>query len=206
VKPIIDWPSLRRHHLMLASPLYGNQLLFGYHKSVLELTISCLKSGIGLGHKYVGCDSLVPRARNRLVAHFLDSPSTDLLFVDSDITFTAEDALSLLACSEPIVGGVYPRKQLDWHRIAAAARSGVDPEQLPYYGFIPVMNWSAPGDYPLDSPIEVRQLGTGFLRKAAAPIDSCRIGAGGQESFNRPPGPCDRGGGQHGNSFGRQGI
>lgn len=164
MKPPIDWPKLRQRRIFLAAPLYGNSLLFGFHQSVLNLTISCLKSGMSIGQKYVGCDSLVPRARNRLVAHFLDSQATDLLFVDADISFTSEDALSLISCPEPIVGGIYPRKQLDWNRIAAAAKAGIPPDQLPHYGFIPVLNWSAPGDYSLDSLIEVRQLGTGFLR------------------------------------------
>jgi hypothetical protein len=163
MKPIIDWNQLRKRKLLLASPFYGNSLLYGYHKSVLDLTISCMRSGIAMGHKYVGSDSLVPRARNRLVAHLLDSDATDILMVDSDISFTTEDAMSLMASNQPIVGGVYPRKQLDWNRIAAAAKAGIPAEQLPHYGFIPVMNWAAAGDYSLDDLIEVRHLGTGFL-------------------------------------------
>jgi hypothetical protein len=163
-KPVIDWGKLRQRHLMLASPLYGNMLHFGYHQSILNLALSCQRSGIAMGVKYVGCDSLVPRARNRLVAHFLDSKSTDLLFVDSDITFSSEDVFTILSSDEPIIGGVYPRKQLDWNRISQAAKAGVSPDQLPYYGFIPVMNWSVPGDYSLEELIEVRHLGTGFLR------------------------------------------
>jgi hypothetical protein len=162
--PTLDWPKLRTRKLMLASPLYANSLLFGYHQSVLQLALSCQRSGVAMGIKCVGCDSLVPRARNRLAAHFLDSDATDLLFVDADISFRAEDALSLLQLDEPIVGGVYPRKQLDWTRIARAARAGVAPGQLPHYGFIPVMNWGGQGDYPLHSLFEVRHLGTGFLR------------------------------------------
>lgn len=163
-KPIIDWSQLRSRKLFLAAPLYANTLHVGYHKSVLNLALSCQRSGISLGIKHVGCDSLVPRARNTLVRHFLDSTATDLLFVDADITFQPEDVFSLLALDEPIVGGIYPRKQLDWHRIWRAARAGVDPEQLPYYGFIGVFNWQDGGDYPLDALIEVRHLGTGFLR------------------------------------------
>lgn len=163
-KPVIDWDKLRQRRLFLASPLYGNMLHVGFHNSVMSLALSCLKSGIHMGIKFVGCDSLVPRARNRLVAHFMDTRDTDLLFVDADITFSTEDVLTLLSCDEPIVGGVYPRKQLDWTRIAAAAKAGVSPDQLPYYGFIPVMNWSVPGDYSLEDLIEVRHLGTGFLR------------------------------------------
>jgi hypothetical protein len=139
-------------------------LHFGFFQSVLNLSLSCLKSGVHLGQKYVGCDSLVPRARNRLVAHFLDTQDTDLFFVDSDISFTTEDFLSLVQNPLPIMGGVYPRKQLDWHRISKAAQAGIPAGQLPHYGYIPVMNWDAPGDYSLDEPIEVRHLGTGFLR------------------------------------------
>jgi hypothetical protein len=164
MKPAIDWKALRQHRIFLAAPLYGNLLHFGFFQSVMNLSLSCLKSGIHLGQKYVGCDSLVPRARNRLVAHFLDTQDTDLLFIDSDISFSTEDALSLIARPEPIIAGVYPRKQLDWGRIIQAAKAGVGPDQLPYYGFIPVMNWSQPGDFSLDYPIEVRHLGTGFLR------------------------------------------
>jgi len=155
---------LRNRSLFLAAPLYGNLLHFGYHRSVCDLLGLCIRERIRLGMKYVGCDSLVPRARNRLAAFFLRSDCTDLLFVDSDISFLPEHALSLLACDEPIVGGVYPRKQHDWNRIHAAARSGIPPSQLTAYGMVPVVNWAAPGDYPLDSLIEVRQLGTGFLR------------------------------------------
>jgi hypothetical protein len=159
-----DWPALRQRRIFLASPLYGNMLTFGFHRSVLELSLSCLRSGVHLGQKYVGCDSLVPRARNRLLAYFLRSDSTDLLFIDSDISFSTEDVFSVVASDEPIIGAAYPRKQLDWTRIAAAARAGVLPDQLAYYGFIPVMNWAAPGDFALDSLIPVRHLGTGFLR------------------------------------------
>lgn len=161
----VDWDYLRTRKIMLASPLYGNSLMYGYHTSVLSLALSCQRSGVKFGVKYVGCDSLVPRARNRLVAFFLRDPeATDLLFVDADISFTAEDALSILCCRESIVGGIYPRKQLNWDRIMEAAQSGVSTQDLPAYGFIPVMNWGGPGDYPLDSTFEVKHLGTGFLR------------------------------------------
>jgi hypothetical protein len=163
-RPALDFEKLRQQRLFLAAPLYGNQLHFGYHRSVCHLQTQCFIQQIHLGMKYAGCDSLVPRARNRLVTYFLESRDSDLLFVDSDIAFTPEDVFSLMMCSEPIVGGVYPRKQLDWHRIARAARSGVHPDQLPYYGYVPVMNWLGEGDFPLDSLIEVKHLGTGFMR------------------------------------------
>ena len=152
------------HRIFLASPLYGNMLHFGFFQSVMNLSLACIRERIPLGMKFVGCDSLVPRARNRLVAYFLNTQDTDLLLIDSDISFTAEHALSLIKRPEPILGGVYPRKQIDWKRIAQAAKAGITPDQLPHFGYIPVMNWQGEGDYSLDKPIEVRHLGTGFLR------------------------------------------
>lgn len=56
-----------------------------------------------------GC-SVVSRARNLLVKDFLDSPCTELLFVDSDINFEPESILRLMAWgSDPkkgVVAGV----------------------------------------------------------------------------------------------------
>jgi hypothetical protein len=158
-----DWAKIRQRSLFIASPLYANSLMFGYHDAMMRLLHLSMKQGVKMASKCIGCDSLVPRARNRLVAHFLDYTATDFLFIDADITFNPEDALSLLAFDEPIVGGVYPRKQLDWGRIHAAARAGVPPEKLARYGYIPVCNW-LPGDFRLDELMEVRHLGTGFLR------------------------------------------
>lgn len=43
-----------------------------------------------------GC-SVVSRARNMLVSDFMDSPCTELLFIDSDINFEPEDILRLMA-------------------------------------------------------------------------------------------------------------
>lgn len=160
-----DWTKLRERRLFFAAPLYGGLLHFGFHQSVLNLMALCISKSIFMGQKYVINDSLVPRARNRLCAHFLASDCTDLLFVDSDITFQAEDALSLLAYDQPIVGGIYSRKQVDWNRIARAARANVPPDRLPTFGTVPVLNWLGPvSDVRLDELYEVRHLGTGFLR------------------------------------------
>lgn len=158
-----DWSRIRKRSLYVASPLYANSQIFGFSSSMMQLLALCLRQGVRFGSKCIGCDSLVPRARNSLVAHFLESDCTDFLFIDSDITFDPEDALSLLAYDEPIIGGVYPRKQLDWNRIAEAARAGVPPDQLAKYGYIPVANFD-PGDFRLDELMPVHHTGTGFLR------------------------------------------
>ena len=61
-------------------------------------------------------DSLVARARNKLAAEFLQSDCTHLLFLDTDLIFTPEQIARLVSHDEPIVGGLYPKKQpkLEW--------------------------------------------------------------------------------------------
>lgn len=151
--------------LFLAVPLYGGQMLEGFHKSVCHLMKECAKEKIFLGIKYVVNDSLVPRARNRLAFHFLNSDCTDLLFVDADISFEAKDALSLMERPEPVIGGIYSRKQVDWGRISKAAKNGIKPYDLPPFGTVPVLNWAGPVDnVVISEPLEVRHVGTGFMR------------------------------------------
>lgn len=59
-------------------------------------------------------ESLISRARNAAVAHFLSDPElTHLLFIDSDVVFTPEDVLKLFQVNEPVVAATYPQKWLD---------------------------------------------------------------------------------------------
>lgn len=55
-------------------------------------------------------DSLISRARNAAVAHFLESDCTDLLFIDSDIEFEPESVLKLLRHNKEVVSAAYPKK------------------------------------------------------------------------------------------------
>jgi len=59
----------------------------------------------------VAGDSLVPRARNVLTMEFLKSDCTHLMFIDSDLVFSAEQVSRLLSHDVDIVGGFYPKKQ-----------------------------------------------------------------------------------------------
>src|ERR1700687_4445217 len=126
----LDWDRIHKRGLFLAAPLYGGVMTFGFHQSCSNLLQLCAKNRISYGEKFIINDSLVPRARNRLAAHFLESKATDILFVDSDITFNPEDALSLLQFDEPVVGGIYSRKQVDWLRIRRAAIAGIPADKL----------------------------------------------------------------------------
>ncbi len=55
-------------------------------------------------------ESLIPRARNAAVAHFLDSDYTHLMFIDSDIEFDPESVVKLLRHDKDVICGIYPKK------------------------------------------------------------------------------------------------
>lgn len=151
--------------LFFCAPVYGSQIIEGFHKSVLGLLKYSGMNKKPMGFKFVVNDSLVPRARNRLCQHFLDSDCTDLLFVDADISFSPEDVWSLVERDEPVIGGIYSRKQVDWGRIRRAARAGVPEDQLAAFGNVPVLNWLGPVERVIiNEPFPVKHIGTGFLR------------------------------------------
>lgn len=61
---------------------------------------------------YLG-DCHVDDARNVLVAKFLETDCTDLLFIDDDIGWKPRDALQLCAYNADVVAATYPFKQED---------------------------------------------------------------------------------------------
>jgi hypothetical protein len=75
-------------------------------------------------------ESLVTRARNRIVANFLATTCSHLLFVDADIGFTAKDVDALVRGGFDVVGGVYPMKNIDWRRVVDLVKSGCPADQL----------------------------------------------------------------------------
>lgn len=97
--------------------------------SLVQLATRVAAHGIDLQIGSIcGC-SVVSRARNLLADDFLNSDCTDLLFIDSDINFNAEDVFRLLAwTSDPakgIVAGVPTVRRADKTYIATLDE-GVD--------------------------------------------------------------------------------
>ena len=56
-------------------------------------------------------DSLVTRARNKLVTEFLKTDCTHLFFIDADISFEPDDLIRVLAFNKPLVAAPYPIKK-----------------------------------------------------------------------------------------------
>lgn len=167
--PIED---LRKKSLFLAAPMYGGQCSGMFSKSMLDLSAMLAQYGIPLRVYYLFNESLITRARNYCVDEFMRSDSTHLMFIDSDIGFDPKDVLALLAMQTDespydVIGGPYPKKCISWEKIKLAVDKGVadeDPNILERfvgdYVFNPKVNT---GSIPINQPVEVMELGTGFM-------------------------------------------
>jgi hypothetical protein len=140
-----------------------------YHTSMMELASEAAERGIGFSAIYTAGDSLITRARNRLVNRFLEQPRwSHLLFIDADIGFSSDQAFRLLASGHNVVGGVYPLKAMFWDRIAPGELSAADRQARSVEYVVGV------GDTPREDAhgfLAVDYVGTGFLLIARATLE-----------------------------------
>lgn len=113
----IDINELRKSKFFIATPCYGGMMMEPYFKSVLRLVFFANKHEINLQFGTIANESLVTRARNTLVAFFMKSDCTHLLFIDGDIEFKVDDFLRLYAANKDVAVGAYPKKGLAWEQI-----------------------------------------------------------------------------------------
>ena len=168
----INIDELRKKKLFLATPMYGGQCAGMYAKSIADLSALCAKYGIPLQLYYLFNESLITRARNYCADEFMRSDATHLLFIDSDIGFNVQDVLAMLAIQTDespydVLGGPYPKKCISWEKIKQAVDKGAadeDANKLENYVGDYVFNpRSGQKEIPLGEPVEVSELGTGFM-------------------------------------------
>lgn len=98
--------NLAGRKLFVALPAYDFKVSLKLAISLARLAQLAPQHGVSVQIGSIcGC-SVVSRARNLLVKDFLDSECTDLLFIDSDINFLADDVFRLLAWASDTKKGV----------------------------------------------------------------------------------------------------
>lgn len=130
--------------IMVATPMYGGLCHDAYLHGMMDLRTACDGLGVKLHIITIRNESLVQRGRNTCLAHFLASDASHLIFIDSDIGFTAHAVLRLIGHDRPVIGGSYAKKSLG----------------EPDFAVIPLPSPVAVQDGGL---IEVHSLPTGFL-------------------------------------------
>ena len=138
--------SIRGKSLYCLTPMYGGTLSLNYHNAFVQLVNLCRDAGIQFGWTNTWNESLISRARNRMVDSYLKmSENTHCVFIDSDIGFDPRDILLMLEMDKDILGVPCTKKSIRWDRIQdvvtkqalqwvlnnrARIENGIDPQAL----------------------------------------------------------------------------
>ncbi len=157
-------PSAKRIHLVVGTPCYGGQVTSLYTTALLKLQQACAQRGdMDLTVKLLWGDALITRARQNLVAHFLEIPTaTHLLFIDGDIGFEPDQVFRLLSFDVDMAAGVYPTKRIDWEKVALVAKEGKGGLESTTLSYVIEMEKPEKLDFKAGF-VKVRFAGTGFL-------------------------------------------
>jgi hypothetical protein len=153
-----------RNHLIVGTPCYGGQVTSVYTTSLMRLQLACAqRGGTDLSANLLSGDALITRARQNIVAHFLEnSLATHLLFIDADIAFDPSQVFRLLDFGADIAAGVYPTKRIDWAKVRELAKAdapNLEPTSLSY-----VLDFENPAKVAAKNGFaQVRYAGTGFM-------------------------------------------
>jgi len=123
----LDLNKIRQSKFFIATPCYGGALTEPYFRSVIKLMTFMNGHTIPLAFGTIANESLVTRARNVLLAYFLNSDYTHLMFIDADIEFQVDDILKLWMHDKDVAVGAYPKKGVNWSHIKEAIL--LDPSQ-----------------------------------------------------------------------------
>jgi hypothetical protein len=153
-------------NIFIGIPMYGGVCTGENALGHINATKLFLDRGIGYNWQFLYNESLITRARNGLVKMFYQTDCTHLLFIDADISYRAEDIVSMIDADKDIICGVYPKKRIAWERINDALAKGIIGEDLKHYTGDLVINKLNYVDTPIadkSEPVEIFNGGTGFM-------------------------------------------
>lgn len=150
--------------LFVATPTYGGMATTQYMAATLRLQEYMTQRGISVRFMFIVNESLITRARNSLCHTFLQSDCTHMLFLDADIGYDAEDIFRMIVANVDVIGGSYPKKEINWKRVHEMAKLGAPTETLSAVASNFVFNpLNANAEYKIYEPNEVQEVGTGVL-------------------------------------------
>jgi hypothetical protein len=121
-----------RSHILIATPVLNDSVTLVYTKSLFALQNHVRRNDLPIDMTLGTLTStFVDAARNYFATHMLENRAySHLLFVDSDQGFRPELVTDMLALDEPVVGTVYPARDLDFDHLWRVARQLEAPTKL----------------------------------------------------------------------------
>ena len=96
--------------VIISTPCFAGLMHVRYLNSFIHTLIGASKMGVNLGSYTLENESLISRARCYHASCFLRDGADKLFMIDSDISWTWEQAERILRSEHPIIGGTYPLK------------------------------------------------------------------------------------------------
>jgi len=159
--------ALKSMKVMFATPCYISGVTMNYVASIFSMTLDSAHLGLNC-ILHLHSESLIPRARNKMVLKFLsDDTLTHLFWIDSDITFTPQSVCRLLLIDRDVTAGVYPMKDFNWpaEGLPAGTTRQQFEDRYTQYPFNPIGHGAERVSTYADADgfVEVAEAPTGFM-------------------------------------------
>lgn len=157
--------SKKSKSVFIATPMYGGMCHGSYAKSVFNTMKFLLDKGIEVQYRDMYNNSLVTEARDLFTQMFLNSGCDYLFFIDADQSFKPEDVLRMIEEDKDIIGGVVPKKRINWNSIYEAAQHGIPADMLSKFSGEFNLSLLPQQEQPEDftKSFEVSHIGTGMM-------------------------------------------
>jgi len=124
INKLATFVTERRPTLYILTPCYGGMCYVNYTMCLINTLFLCKQHNIEVVVEFCRNDSLVPRARNNLIAKAMTNKAmTHIIFIDADISWDPWDIVKLMLADKPLVGGVYPLKHYHFDRLTDKSSS-----------------------------------------------------------------------------------
>jgi hypothetical protein len=154
----------KQKHIYICTPMFGGQCTGVYVQSLINLIAILGAKGYKTSCAFMFNESLITRARCNMAHQFLQTDADYLFWIDSDIRFRAEDVIKMLESDVDVIGGIYPKKEINWETVKNAAIDGKEDLQKYTGSFVVnLLNAEPSVTVPADQPCEVSAIGTGFM-------------------------------------------
>lgn len=150
-------PALKK--VLIATPAFNGQVHMTYMSSVVQVIMQAHGRGFDIT-LYTLSDSLITRARNNVVATFLDGDWDRLFWIDSDIGFEPDQFFRVLEADRDVSAAAYPLKMFHLPTVSSKlAGRDLEASMMRYALTLP----SGQITIPEDGFIEVPEVATGFM-------------------------------------------